>query len=109
MALGVAATLLLPSATWYHYLAPLTAARRFRLAASDAPRPGLLIVTGATSVTIGLLFLPLAVAGARVVVGGALLASGRDDVRRQDEFRGRVARRCRPTALARRLARRPHG
>ena len=73
VALGVAATLLLPSATWYHYLAPLLPLAVF---AWPRARRGarVLMLGGATAVTSGLLFLPLAIFGGAAMVVGILLA-----------------------------------
>jgi hypothetical protein len=71
--LGVAAMLLLPSATWYHYLAVL-----LPLAAYAWPRAGRRsrfgLAAGAAAVSLALPVLPLAVAGAGLMLGSALSA-----------------------------------
>ncbi len=71
--LGVGALLLLPSATWYHYLAVL-----LPLAAYAWPRAGRLsrfgLAAGAAAVSAALLALPLAVAGAGLMIGSTLVA-----------------------------------
>ena len=71
--LGAAATLILPSSTWYHYLAPLLPLAAFSWPAASH-RGRLLLLAGAASVTLGLAYLPLAVAGAAVMVAGSLVA-----------------------------------
>jgi hypothetical protein len=73
VALGVAATLILPSSTWYHYLAPLLPIAAFAWSHASS-REKLVLVLGATSVTAGLAWLPLAVAGAAAMVVASLLA-----------------------------------
>jgi hypothetical protein len=69
--LGVAATLLLPSATWYHYLAPLLPIAAFAWPRATQ-RARATLLAGAALITLGLLSLPLAIAGAATVVVGAL-------------------------------------
>lgn len=73
VALGVAALLLVPSATWYHYLAIV-----LPLAAFAWPRAGrgsrFGLATGAAAVSFGLAALPLALAGAGLMIGSTLVA-----------------------------------
>jgi hypothetical protein len=70
---GVAATLLIPAALWYHYLAvllPVAVVAWER--ATGRERAG--IFAGAALVSIGIAWLPLALAGGVVIVGCALAA-----------------------------------
>jgi hypothetical protein len=68
---AVAAMLLIPSATWYHYLAVV-----LPVAAFAWPRAGLrarvAMLAGAALVTLALVWLPLAVAGAATTMGAAM-------------------------------------
>lgn len=76
LTLAVAASLLLPSATWYHYLAVL-----LPLAAFAWPRAGRVartgLAAGATMVTAGLAALPLTVVGAALMVAATISATRR--------------------------------
>jgi hypothetical protein len=72
VALGASATLILPSSTWYHYLAPLLPLALFAWPRARQ-RVRAVLLCGAAGVTLGLALLPLAVAGAFVMVGGTLL------------------------------------
>jgi len=70
---GVAATLLIPAALWYHYLAvllPVAVVAWGR--ATGRERAG--IFAGAALVSVGIAWLPLALAGGVVIVGCALAA-----------------------------------
>jgi hypothetical protein len=71
LTLAVAAMLLLPSATWYHYFAVL-----LPLAAFAWPRAGgrarLGLLAGGATVTLGLAALPLTVVGAALMTGSTL-------------------------------------
>ena len=71
--LGTVAMLLLPDAVWYHYLAVLLplAALAWRAA---SPRARVLLLSGGALVSAALAWLPLALAGATLMVGGTLLA-----------------------------------
>jgi hypothetical protein len=76
VSLAVAASLLLPSATWYHYLAVLLPLAAFAwVRATRGQRFALL--AGAGGITLGLAWFPLVVVGATTMVGGALAASRR--------------------------------
>jgi hypothetical protein len=71
LTLAVAAMLLLPSATWYHYLAVLLPLAAFAWPrAGRKPRLGLL--AGAATVTLGLAALPLTVVGAALMTASTL-------------------------------------
>ena len=77
---GVAATLLIPASLWYHYLAvllPVVVVAWGR--ASGRERAG--IFAGAALVSIGVAWLPLALAGATIAVAFALAAVRPDRVR----------------------------
>jgi hypothetical protein len=80
VAAGIAASLLLPAATWYHYLVvllPLVAH-----AATRARRPeGMAIVVGWILVFVGPMAIPVATVGGAVVLGGVLRAELRPDTR----------------------------
>lgn len=81
VALAVAAMLLVPSSTWYHYLAVLLPVAAVRWpSASRSVRLGL--TAGASAVTVGVAWLPLAVLGAAIVVISALAAPAGADRRR---------------------------
>jgi hypothetical protein len=73
LTLAVAALLLIPSATWYHYLAML-----LPLAAFAWPRAGvkprLGLVAGGATITIGLAALPVTVVGASLMMISTLVS-----------------------------------
>jgi Glycosyltransferase family 87 len=73
LTLATAALLLLPSATWYHYLCVL-----LPLAAFAWPRAGLRarvgLFAGAATVTLGLAALPLTLVGAALMTGSSLVS-----------------------------------
>jgi len=73
LTLAVAALLLLPSATWYHYLAVL-----LPLAAFAWPRAGrrarVGLFAGGATVTLGLAALPVTVVGAAVMAVSSLVS-----------------------------------
>ena len=71
LALGVVALLILPSATWYHYLAVLLPVAAYTWPRATA-RARLVLVTGGASVSFGLAWLPLAVAGATLLLATAV-------------------------------------
>lgn len=73
LTLAVAALLLVPSSTWYHYLCML-----LPLAAFAWPRAGRRIraslIAGGTMITFGLAAIPITVVGAALMVGSTLVA-----------------------------------
>jgi Glycosyltransferase family 87 len=73
LALAVLASLLLPGATWYHYLAVLLPLAAFAWPKANAKARTGLIAGGAT-VTLGLAALPVTVAGAALMGASALAA-----------------------------------
>jgi hypothetical protein len=71
--LGVAASLLIPSATWYHYLAVLLPLAAFAWARASS-RQRVALIAGAGVVSLGLAWFPLVVAGAVTMVGASFAA-----------------------------------
>jgi alpha-1,2-mannosyltransferase len=71
LTLGVAASLLLPSATWYHYLAVLLPVAAFAWTSATS-RQRAALLAGASGVTLGLAWFPLVVIGATTLVGASL-------------------------------------
>ena len=73
LTLAVAALLLVPSSTWYHYLCML-----LPLAAFAWPRAGRRIraslIAGGAMITFGLAAIPITVVGAALMVGSTLVA-----------------------------------
>jgi hypothetical protein len=69
---GVAATLLLPAAVWYHYLALLLPLAVVAWARAGTRSRAALILGGA-AVSVGVAWLPLALAGATLLVATALV------------------------------------
>ncbi|MDQ3937895.1 MAG: DUF2029 domain-containing protein, partial [Chloroflexota bacterium] len=73
LTLALAASLILPSSIWYHYLAVLLPIAA--LAWSRAGRRGrVALVAGGAMISFAVLWLPLAVLGGTVLVAGALFA-----------------------------------
>jgi hypothetical protein len=72
-AAATVAMLLLPSALWYHYLCVCLPVAAFSWKGADR-RQRFGLVIGGAAVTIGLAWLPLALAGAAVMLGSAFLA-----------------------------------
>jgi len=70
---GVAATLLIPAALWYHYLAVLLPVAIVAWGRAN-PRQRAALLAGAALVSIGIAWLPLALAGATIAVASALAA-----------------------------------
>jgi len=77
---GVAAMLLLPAALWYHYLAVLLPVGVVAWGRA-AGRQRAALFAGAALVSVGIAWLPLALAGATIVVASAL-AAVRPELRR---------------------------
>lgn len=73
LTLAVAASLLLPSATWYHYLAVLLPLAAFAWPKANG-RVRLGLFAGAATVTLGLAAIPLTVVGAAVMGASTLTA-----------------------------------
>lgn len=73
LTLGVAASLLLPSATWYHYLAVLLPVAAFAWTRATG-RQRAALLAGASSVSLGLAWFPLVICGSVALIGGALSA-----------------------------------
>jgi len=70
---SVAATLLIPAALWYHYLAVLLPVAVVAWGRAN-PRQRAALLAGAALVSIGIAWLPLALAGATIAVASALAA-----------------------------------
>jgi len=68
---GVAAVLIIPSATWFHYLAVLLPLAAFAWPRARA-RARLAIFGGALLVSLAIAWLPLAVVGGVILVSGVL-------------------------------------
>jgi len=77
---GVAATLLIPAALWYHYLAVLLPVAIVAWGRANA-RQRAALLAGAALVSIGVAWLPLALAGATIAVASALTAVWPDRIR----------------------------
>jgi alpha-1,2-mannosyltransferase len=71
--LALAASLLIPSATWYHYLAVLLPLAAFAWARASS-RQRVALIAGASGVSLGLVWFPLVVAGAVTMVGASFAA-----------------------------------
>ncbi len=71
LTLAVAASLLLPSATWYHYLAVLLPIAAYAWPRART-RARLALLAGAGAISLGVAWLPLAVGGSALVVVTAL-------------------------------------